>query len=555
MKMKTHSVYIRVMSFLLTVLCIMGLLPASALAAGPSTIKMEDCTHNGVYYESPALGTCYLHQMKFDYNGDSIIGFCAEHGKGMGWSLEGHTWDNPKQITDPTVQTMMAYYYAHSRGIFTDQAHAMGEDDVWGSEYTWVMNAWVQAIIWRYKAGSLGDPATACAEELVCVYNNIYNANYTGIDDLLDGISFLDRAQYILDLGERGVWGDCAVYEYTYAGPGTNNHPANDVQAIMIGELNVTHEQYELTVKKVDSTNPSKGLPGARFLIQSANGSYSKEVVTGSDGTYTLSPMDAGTYSVTEMAAPEGYEIDNAGPQYVVLPNESGTTVTVTFTDTPIVTSEGSIRKVDADDPDMGLSGAVIKIEGVDNSFSGTYTTGVGGYLQEVPWDTMPIGSYVATEVTPPNGYAISKDPDKVRQEFYWDGKSDVDLVFENDAKVKLELLKVNDSDQPIEGAVFNVLKDGQIIATEETDVSGTITVTNITEGMFAFVEVYVPAPYACLEDPVIVHVDQEDVDGGGTISVTAVDKTLPTDGLLQGLVHCALFQIWTYSYKRIFNP
>ena len=136
-----------------------------------------------------------------------------------------------------------------------------------------------------YKAGSLGDPATACAEELVCVYNNIYNANYTGIDDLLDGISFLDRAQYILDLGERGVWGDCAVYEYTYAGPGTNNHPANDVQAIMIGELNVTHEQYELTVKKVDSTNPSKGLPGARFLIQSANGSYSKEVVTGSDGT------------------------------------------------------------------------------------------------------------------------------------------------------------------------------------------------------------------------------------------------------------------------------
>lgn len=64
--------------------------------------------------------------------------------------------------------------------------------------------------------------------------------------------------------------------------------------------------------------------------------------------------------------------------------------------------------------PSKGLAGAVIKIEGVDNSFTGTYTTGVGGYLQDVPWDTMPIGSYVATEVTPPNGYTISKDPDKV---------------------------------------------------------------------------------------------------------------------------------------------
>ena len=54
MKMKTHSVYIRMMSLLLAVLCIVGLFPASALAAGPSTIKMEDCTHNGVYYESPS---------------------------------------------------------------------------------------------------------------------------------------------------------------------------------------------------------------------------------------------------------------------------------------------------------------------------------------------------------------------------------------------------------------------------------------------------------------------------------------------------------------------
>lgn len=80
-----------------------------------------------------------------------------------------------------------------------------------------------------------------------------------------------------------------------------------------------------------------------------------------------------------------------------------------------------------------------------------------GGYLQDVPWDIMPVGDYVATEVTPPNGYSMSSDPDKVRQTFHWDGKADVDLVFENDAKVKLELLKLDDSERPLEGAVFNV--------------------------------------------------------------------------------------------------
>mgnify|MGYP006922408641 CR=1 FL=1 len=79
------------------------------------------------------------------------------------------TWGNPQSITDPTVTTMMAYFYAHSTGVFTDQAHALGVDDVWDSDYTWTMNAWVQAIVWRYKAGSLSDPVTACAEELMYV--------------------------------------------------------------------------------------------------------------------------------------------------------------------------------------------------------------------------------------------------------------------------------------------------------------------------------------------------------------------------------------------------
>lgn len=550
MKKQTHSLRTRILSMLLVLVCVLGLFPDVASAASPDTIKLEDCTYNGVRYDSPALDVCYMHQMKFDINGDSVMGFCSDKGAGMGWSLEGHTWDSPKPVNDPTVKTMMAYFYAHSRGIFTDRAHALGVDNVWDSDYVWVMNAWVQAVVWHYTENLFSDPLVACAEELIWVHNNQYGTNYSSIDELLDGISFRDRVQYILELGEQGVWGDCEVYEYTYAGPGSNYHPANDVQSVMVGELSVTHEQYSLTVKKVDATNPSKGLPGARFLIQNANGTYSKEVVTGADGTYTLSPLDANTYSITELEAPEGYQIDNPGPQYVVLSNENGKTVTVTFTDTPEITSEGSIRKVDADDPTKGLAGAVIRIDGVDNSFTGTYTTGAGGYLEDVPWDTMPIGSFVATEVTPPTGYTTSSDPNKVRQEFYWDGKSDVDLVFENDAKVKIELLKVDDSDSPIEGAVFNILKDGQIIGSEATDASGIITVTGITEGLYAFVEVSVPAPFARLTEPVVVHVDQADIDGGGTISVTAVDHELPNltilkrDGQTGEVVPGAVFEV-----------
>ena len=533
--MKKNRFLTRMTALLLVLVCMLGLLPTAALAAdAPSSIKLEDCTHNGVHYESPSLGTCWLHQMTFDYNKKSTIGFCAEHGKGMGWSLEGQTWGNPKPITDPTVQTMMAYYYAHTTGVFTDRARALGVDEVWDSDYSWTMNAWVQAIVWRYKAGTLSDPAAACAEELLYVYNNLEHTSYSSIDDLLDGTSFRDRAQYILDLGDQGVWGECTVHEYAYTGSSTSSHQAKDVQAIMIGDLDVTREKYDLTVKKVDATNPNKGLPGARFIVRSENGTYEKEVVTGSDGTYTLSGLDASTYSVVELEAPEGYEIDNAGPQYVALPNGGSNTVTVTFLDSPEITSEGSIRKVDADDPARGLEGAVIRIDGVDNSFTGTYTTGAGGYLEDVPWDALPIGSFTATEVTPPEGYSLSPDPDKVKQEFYWDGKHDVSLIFENDARVKVKLVKYDDSGNPLPGAVFNIVRDGQIIGTEATQADGSITVPNVTEGMYAFVEVSAPAPFACLTDPVIVHVDQATVEGGGTITVEAADKKLPSLSILK---------------------
>ena len=520
----------RLLSMLLALLCVLGLFPTAAFAAEttPSTIKLTNCTYNGTHYESPALGVCYMHQMRYDYDGDSVMGFCSEKGKGMGWSLEGHKWDKPEPISDPTVKNMMAYFYCHTSGVFTDQAISLGVAETWGPDYVWVMNAWVQAIVWRYKEGLFSDPATACAEELMYVHNNINGTNFKSIDDELEGWSFRDRALYILGLGEQGVWGDCDVYEYHYAGPGSSHHPANDVQAVLVGRLTITREKYDLTIKKVDTTNPNKGLAGAKFLVQSNNGTYSKEVVTGRDGTATVGPLEAGTYSITELEAPEGYEIDNAGPQYVVLPRDNGTEVVVTFMDTPVITENGSIRKVDADDPTKGLAGAVIRIDGVDNSFTGTYTTGIGGYLTDVPWDTMPIGSYVATEVTPPTGYTTSSDPSKVRQEFHWDGKTDVSLVFENDAKVKVELLKLDESNDPLPGAVFNIIKDGQIIATEETGRDGIITVPNVTEGMYAFIEVSVPEPYAVLTEPVIAHVDQATVDGGGTVRVTAVDKRLP---------------------------
>ena len=61
--MKKNRFLTRMTALLLVLVCMLGLLPTVALAAdAPSSIKLEDCTHNGVHYESPSLGTCWLHQ-------------------------------------------------------------------------------------------------------------------------------------------------------------------------------------------------------------------------------------------------------------------------------------------------------------------------------------------------------------------------------------------------------------------------------------------------------------------------------------------------------------
>ena len=46
----------RMVAMLLVLVCMLGLFPATALAATPDTIKMDDCAYNGVKYDSPALG-------------------------------------------------------------------------------------------------------------------------------------------------------------------------------------------------------------------------------------------------------------------------------------------------------------------------------------------------------------------------------------------------------------------------------------------------------------------------------------------------------------------
>ena len=181
------------------------------------------------------------------------------------------------------------------------------------------------------------------------------------------------------------------------------------------------------------------------------------------------------------------------------------------------------------DDPTTGLAGAVIEIRGIDVAFGPTrVVTGADGYVpeNELDYKSMPIGSYVAVEVGSPEGHLMNPDS---KQAFYWDGKSNIQLVFQNDSKVSVQLQKVGENDAPLADAIFDVYKDGQLIGSQATDAAGTITIDNISEGFYSFTEKEAPEGYAKLTDSIGVYVDEADIQGNETIVATAKNFKSPT--------------------------
>lgn len=545
----------RLLSLFLTAICVIGLIPTSAFAASsesmPSeiTLKKSDYfldTDGSKTYNSPSFDKpLYLHIINMNVGGETKVGFCAEHGKELGNTLIDKKWGNPEPVTNSFIKMMIGYYYCMTDAKYQTDAYK----EKWGGAL-WTdqnmiryHNAWIQALCWRALGQGAAIPSdaegqkVAIAKELMYIANAKNGTSYSDIyTDKYGTTTFYQKGEKVLD--NTDCWPDVDVTLYHYIGgnatsPDGKKHYTNDnTQAIMVATPKTPDtpiEDYQIVVKKVDSTNPTKGLAGATFSLTkvgSDDPKYPLTGVTGQDGTYTFRRLEAGTYQVTETEAPEGYQIDNPGPYAVTLPTNGQKTVTVTATDTPITIASGSIRKVDKDRPTMGLAGATIRITGIDNNFTYEGQTVEGGALTDVPWDTMPVGSYVAEEIGAPEGYILPSPHEK--KEFYWDKKNEVKLVFENDSKVKVQLLKKDESNNPLPGCLFTVIKNGQTLFSAVTDAAGTITVPNVTEGTYWFVEKDAPEGYVVNSEPVTAYVSAADIQGNKTVTVEATNHRKP---------------------------
>lgn len=245
---------------------------------------------------------------------------------------------------------------------------------------------------------------------------------------------------------------------------------------------------------KVDSANPSKVIPNAKFRIEAVDGSFGPaEFVTDQNGEIDLSELPTGAYVVTELDCP-GYIIDEAQR---IIQLEANQTARFVFTNS--VQPSLHLIKLSADGSRLaGVTFRIAKIE--DGSRYLDRTTDENG---EILISGLEPGVYSVKELDTTSDHI--SDPVERHVELF-PGKTST-IILENDIRPNLTVVKRDaDTGEPVPDTVFLVeAADGHSVDEIKTGADGTATLENLLPGVYQISEKSVPSPYFMDAEPQLV--------------------------------------------------
>lgn len=168
----------------------------------------------------------------------------------------------------------------------------------------------------------------------------------------------------------------------------------------------------KLTIYKKDANG--NYLEGVKLKIESKDNGYSKEVLTGNE-PLVLTDLEYGTYTITEISAPNGYSILKE-PKTVVL-SETKLSEEVTLVNN---LNKVEIRKISAIDGSL-LEGATLQIQTEDGEVIDEWKTTKEAYVIE----GLENGTYYLVEISAPKGFELNKEKIK----FVIDDKTNIEYV------------------------------------------------------------------------------------------------------------------------------
>ncbi len=286
---------------------------------------------------------------------------------------------------------------------------------------------------------------------------------------------------------------------------------------------------------KVDSANPSKVIPNAKFRIEAVDGSFGPaEFVTDQNGEIDLSELPTGAYVVTELDCP-GYIIDEAQR---IIQLEANQTARFVFTNS--VQPSLHLIKLSADGSRLaGVTFRIAKIE--DGTHYLDRTTDENG---EILISGLEPVVYSVKELDTTSDHII--DPVERHVELF-PGKTST-IILENDIRPNLTVVKRDaDTGEPVPDTVFLVeAADGHSVDEIKTGADGTASLENLLPGVYQISEKSVPSPYLMDAEPQLVtlypnrnHTVYFENHKKPTLTIQKVDSI--TGSPIQG----AKFQVW----------
>lgn len=289
-------------------------------------------------------------------------------------------------------------------------------------------------------------------------------------------------------------WGDLPTGDYiirqTYAPDGYTMTETEIRETVVTNETRVVvfkNVTAGIVIEKLDRTT-SDPLSGARFQVtRDEDNIVIGEYVTDEDGLALVGGLTPGMYTVEEIVAPEGYELDSEAQTVHVKASEYAH---ATFTDTPYA----GITINTVDQSNNPLAGVVIEIYRQNGELINTWTTDNTGIIQT---DKLTSGYYVIKVIKNPDGYTPETTETTVQIQ---NGvAANVRLVF--NAGGTLNIYALNNSETGLAGMQVEVTTiNGTRVGTYTTDASGIIQVPGLDTGWYVVTVTKAPDGYTITE-------------------------------------------------------
>lgn len=251
------------------------------------------------------------------------------------------------------------------------------------------------------------------------------------------------------------------------------------------------------TVQKLDGAT-KKPLAGATIKIMTAEGTLIKETVTDEGGFINVTGLKPGIYQVQEIAAPQGYNLDNTVKTVILKQNESPKIELYNYTKSTLL-----LLKKDAVSKEP-LIDAVFKVSQSDGRIIGQYKTDATG-VATVP--NLDAGSYVVQEVKSPDGYILNSEPQNITIK----ENAVYKLEFYNQPTNSFVIIKMDgDTKEPLADAKIRVSTvDNTLIGEYRTNATGTITINGLLPGNYKVQEIQAPEGYLLDDTEQLVKLEQ----------------------------------------------